>query len=104
MLRFLADENFDNDILRALRSQDASLDVLRVQDIGLGGFDDEALLAWTARNGRILLTHDVTTITAYAYERVVKELPMPGVIAVPEGGSIREAAGEPCVARELQRR
>ena len=32
--------------------------------------------------GRILLTHDVATITRYAYERLANNLAMPGVIEI----------------------
>ena len=82
MLRFLADENFNNDILRGLLRRQPDLDIVRVQDIGLSGADDPTLLAWAAQQGRIILTHDVTTMTRYAYERVQAGGPMPGVFEV----------------------
>lgn len=82
MLRWLADENFNNDILRALFRMDPGIDVVRAQDAGLTGIDDEALLAWAAQQDRVLLTHDVSTITAHAYRRVMKGEPMPGVFEV----------------------
>ena len=40
------------------------------------------MLAWAAGEGRVLLTHDIRTITRYAYERVVASLAMPGVFEV----------------------
>jgi hypothetical protein len=52
---------------------------VRAQDVSLSGVDDPEVLAWAAREGRVLLTHDVSTITRYAYERVAGGLPMPGV-------------------------
>jgi hypothetical protein len=84
MLRLIADENFNNDILRALDRAVAELDLVRVQDVGLLGADDEVVLSWAAQENRILLTHDVSTMTEFAYERVRAGLPMPGVIEVPE--------------------
>src|SRR4051794_27811607 len=39
-LRWLADENFNNDILRALFRRNHVLDIVRVQDVGLSGVDD----------------------------------------------------------------
>jgi hypothetical protein len=81
-LRWLADENFNNDILRALFRRKPEIDVVRAQDAGLTGIDDEALLAWAAEHHRVLLTHDVSTITAHAYRRVMKGEPMPGVFEV----------------------
>ncbi|BAY10828.1 DUF5615 family PIN-like protein [Calothrix sp. NIES-2098] len=82
MLKLLADENFDNTIVRGLLRRRASIDIVRVQDVGLSGEDDPTILAWAAEEDRILLTHDVATITRFAYERVAQDLPMPGVIEV----------------------
>lgn len=82
MLRLLADENFDNTIVRGLLRRRPSIDIVRVQDVGLSGKDDPTILAWAAEENRVLLTHDVATITHFAYERVVQGLPMPGVIEV----------------------
>lgn len=45
MLRLLADENFNGDIVRGLRLREASTDVVRVQDVGLRGAEDPDLLA-----------------------------------------------------------
>lgn len=82
MLRFVADENFNNDIVRGMLRRAPELDIVRVQDVELSGADDPTVLDWAARTGRILLTHDVKTITHYAYERVSSGLPMPGVFEV----------------------
>ena len=94
MLRWLADESLNNDILRALFRRMPNIDVVRAQDVGLRGSDDEALLAWAAEEDRVLLTHDVSTITAQAYQRVMKGDPMPGMFEVGRGVSIRVAADD----------
>lgn len=49
MLRLAADENFNNDIVRALKRRKPELDIVRVQDAGLGGADDPTVLAWESR-------------------------------------------------------
>jgi hypothetical protein len=94
MLRFAADENFNNNIIRGLRRSRPGIDIVRVQDSGLASAADPAILAWAAREGRILLTHDVSTITRYAFERVQKKEPMPGVFevsrVVPVGQAIED--------------
>ena len=82
MLRFAADENFNNDIVRGLLRRKPHLDIVRVQDAGLSGADDSTVLEWTAREGRILLTHDVSTMTHYAYGRIQLHKPMPGIFEV----------------------
>ena len=82
MPRFVADENFNNDIVRGMLRRAPDLDIVRVQDVDLSGVDDPTVLDWAARTDGILLTHDVKTITHYAYERVRAGLPMPGVFEV----------------------
>jgi hypothetical protein len=94
MLRLAADENFNNDIVRGVRRRNAQVDVVRIQDAGLSGSDDRTILEWAARNTRALLTHDVSTMTLYASERVREGKPMPGVFEVsrkvPIGVAIEE--------------
>ena len=58
------------------------LDIIRVQDAGLSGADDPDVLEWAAKEGRVLLTHDITTMAAFAYKRVRANQPMPGVLEV----------------------
>lgn len=82
MLHFAADENFNNDIIRGLLRGSPTLDIVRIQDAGLSGATDPAVLRWAADHGRILLTHDVSTMTRYAWERVQNGEPMPGVFEV----------------------
>jgi predicted nuclease of predicted toxin-antitoxin system len=81
-MKFLVDENFDNTIVRGLLRRNPDIDILRVQDVGLSGKDDPTILAWAAQEGRILLTHDVATITRYAYERIEAGQIMMGVVEV----------------------
>ena len=81
MIKLLADENLDNTIIRGLLRRNPDIGIVRVQDIDLSGEDDPIVLEWAADKGRILLTHDVATITRYAYERVANNLAMPGVLS-----------------------
>ena len=94
MLRILADENFNGDIVRGLLLRQRDLDILRVQDVGLQGADDPDVLAWAAEQGRIVLTHDRATMPDYAYQRVAAGKKMPGVFVVndrfPVGSAIQE--------------
>jgi hypothetical protein len=55
MMRFLADENFNNDVLRGILCAYPDLDIVRVQDTAFAGVDDPALLAEAASRGAILL-------------------------------------------------
>lgn len=48
MLRLLADENFNDDIVRGLLLRQSDLDIVRVRDVGLAGADDPDILGWAA--------------------------------------------------------
>ncbi|HSK73659.1 MAG TPA: DUF5615 family PIN-like protein [Pyrinomonadaceae bacterium] len=91
MTRFLADENFDNRIIRGLLRHLPEIDIVRVQDVGLINADDPEILSWAAVEKRVLLTHDVATMTAFAYKRIAEDLPMAGIFEVPKKLSISEA-------------
>ncbi|MCA9970898.1 MAG: DUF5615 family PIN-like protein [Anaerolineales bacterium] len=82
-MKFAADENFDNRILRGLKRRIFDLDVVRVQDLAIAGAEDPIVLAWAAENGRILLTHDQRTIPGFAFDRISRGETMAGVIVVP---------------------
>ena len=81
-LRFVIDEDFDNDILRRVLRRLPELAIVRSQDVGLSGAKDPVILQWAAQEGRVLLTHDVSTMTAHAAARVRAGLPLPGVFAI----------------------
>ncbi len=82
MIRLADDENLNDAITRGLRRRHPVIDIVRVQDAGLSGTDDPTILQWAAEQGRVLLTHDVSTMTKYAYERLRNGQPMPGVFEV----------------------
>src|SRR5437667_8419587 len=94
MLRFLADENFHGAVVDGLRLHHPQIDVVRAQDLEIAGADVPVLLDWAARNGRVLLTHDASTVTRDAYDRVRAGLPMPGVFEVAQDLSIGQAIEE----------
>jgi hypothetical protein len=82
MLRLASDADFNGDTLRGLFQRQPDLNLIRVQDVGLRTADDDAILEWAAVGGRILLTHDRTTMPNFAYERVKAGRLMPGVFVI----------------------
>jgi len=82
MLAYLADENLDRSVVRGLLRRKKELNIVRVQDVGLSGAKDVPLLEWAAHENRLLLTHDVRTITKHAYARAEAGLRMPGIVEV----------------------
>ena len=80
-MKFLADENFNNDIMRGVwrRIPDAHMD--RVQDF-IPRADDMSVLSYAAEHGYIVITHDVNTLRGLYYERLEKGQPVPGVFLI----------------------
>lgn len=93
-VRWLADENFNNDIARALVRQRPDLDIVRAVEAGLGGKSDSEVLAWAAQEKRILLTHDVRTMAGEAYQRVAAGEPMPRVWEVRKNVTVASAVDD----------
>jgi hypothetical protein len=82
-LRLLLDEDFNNDVLRGLLRRKSDVDVVRVQDVEeIAGASDPEILAWAGQEGRVVFTHDVSTMTAHAIERIEAEQPVPGIFVV----------------------
>ena len=91
MIALAADEDFNNDILRGLFRRLPNLDLVRVQDEQLSGAGDVTVLEWAAQENRVLLSHDVSTITKHAFDRITAKDPMPGVFEVPQSLSVGDA-------------
>jgi len=56
--------------------------------------EDSTLLEWAAAHRRLLLTHDVSTMTKFAQQRVASGLPMPGIFVVSQAVTIGTAVDE----------
>nr|WP_290225743.1 DUF5615 family PIN-like protein [Trichocoleus desertorum] len=102
LVKFVADENFKSAIVRGLLRQQPELDIVRLQDIGLSGINDSTLLEWAAQERRVLLTHDVRTITKYAYERLATGLLMAGVVEVRQDAPIGQVIDDVLLLSEFE--
>jgi len=81
-MKFLADENFNNDILRGVWRRVPRAVFVRVQDIDIAGAHDSQVLTYAAEHGYILLSHDTNTMPGHFYTRLKANLPVPGVFLV----------------------
>lgn len=90
----MSDENFNGDIVRGLFLQRPYLDLVRVQDVGLRKADDPKILDWAGINQRILLTHDRATMPDFAYQRLMKKQPMPGLFVIHDRMPVRQVIDE----------
>jgi predicted nuclease of predicted toxin-antitoxin system len=88
MLKFMADEHIAKHLIRGLLLREPTLDIIRMQDVGLRTEDDHTLLAWAAQANRLLITYDTSTIPRAAYKRVGAGQVVPGVIVIRSDMSI----------------
>lgn len=98
MIAVFTDEDFDGHITRGVVRRLPELDLVRVQDAGLRGAEDPKILEWAAQAGRVLLTHDGSTMVGHAYERVAAGQPMPGVVVVRHTMPIGQAIEDVLIA------
>lgn len=88
MARLLADENFNRYIFEGLLRRRPELNIVRVQDVGLRNTDDRVILEWAFQANRVLLTHDISTMTEFGREQIATGLNTAGIIIVIENASI----------------
>jgi predicted nuclease of predicted toxin-antitoxin system len=61
-VKWLADENLRNAIVRGILRRAPGFDIVRAQDAQISGEDDAVVLDWATRHDRTVLTHDVSTM------------------------------------------
>lgn len=82
MLPLLIDQNFNQIILRGLRTRIHELDAVTAYEIGLSVASDPELLAWAAKENRLLVTHDHHTMPDHVAERIASGEKVAGVLLV----------------------
>jgi hypothetical protein len=100
MIRFLTDEDFNGRIVRGLFLRKVGLDLVRVQDVGLGGADDDSVLEWADKNGRVLLTHDGRTMPNHVRSRLERGAHVPGVFIVDDRAAIGDCVEDVLLVAE----
>jgi predicted nuclease of predicted toxin-antitoxin system len=78
VIRLATDQDFNARIVSGLRRRVPDLDVMSVRDVGLATAPDPEILEWAAREQRVLLSHDVSTLVGFADERCGEESTMQG--------------------------
>jgi hypothetical protein len=99
-IRFVADEDLDNRIIRGLLRRKSKLDIVRIQDASLSGENDASILAWASQEQRVLLTHDISTMTRFAFERIDSGNSIAGIIEIPQSLSIGAAIEDILIIEE----
>ncbi len=68
MLRVAADENLNGDIVRGILRRNPENRHRSGTGRKLSGADDLTILEWAAREGRVVVSHDISTLAGYAFE------------------------------------
>ena len=82
MIRFQADADLDYDIVLAVRRRERAVDFASAADSGLIGLGDPEVLEISARQNRILITHDRRTMPGHFRDRLGVGKESPGVFIV----------------------
>lgn len=93
-VRFQADADLNQIIVAAMLRREPSVDVRSASAAGLAGLPDPEVLRLAADDGRVLLTHDRTTMPRF-FSEFIREHPSPGLIVIPQH------LGLPLVVEEL---
>lgn len=86
-LRFQADADLNPEIGRGLRRREPAIDFRGAGGVIPDGTPDPEVLQIAAEAGRVLVSHDITTMPGH-FERFVAERESPGVLLIPSRRSI----------------
>ena|SRR5205085_1380027 len=78
--RFLADQDLNDAIVRGVRRLEPAIEFIRLRDIGLEELPDEQVLRFAAREGWIVVSHDVSSMPAAASSLLATGEIMKGLI------------------------
>ena len=84
-MKWLSDENFDNDIVRGVLRRSPEFDVVRAQDVDeVTSRNDVVLLGWATRHGRVVLSHDLSTIIPAMRQQLLQTGSCAPIVLVPD--------------------
>ncbi len=86
--RFQADADLNEDIVDGVVRWEPTIDFQTAAEAGLRGLPDQEVLAFAARENRILITHDRRTMPAH-FANFIFSRNSPGVMVVGQRLSVR---------------
>ena len=92
-IRFQADADLNQIIVSAVLRRVPAIDFRTATTAGLAGLKDHEVLALAARDGRILVTHDQSTMPRH-FGEFVRLQRSPGLIVVPQHLPVGEVADD----------
>jgi hypothetical protein len=92
-IRFQADADLNQIIVSAVLRRVPAIDFRTATAAGLGALSDQEVLARAARDDRILVTHDQTTMPRH-FGEFVRAQRSPGLLVVPQHLAVRQVADD----------
>jgi hypothetical protein len=89
-VRFQADADFNQNIVRAVRRRAPEIDFQTAHEAGLHGLDAQVVLAQAAREGRLLVSHDRRTMPSH-FANFMATRTSAGVILISQNLPIMQA-------------
>jgi hypothetical protein len=100
-VKWLADENFRNAIIRGLVRRAPALDILRAQDVpDVAGRNDRTLLKFAIAEDRIVITDDLSTMIPAMLEQIRLESRCAPIVLVPDSLPISVAVEDLLILNE----
>lgn len=81
-LRFLADHDLNEQIVTGVLRREPLVEFVRVRDIGYNQRPDAEVLEYATSEGHVIVSHDVNTMPAAAYERLANGADVSGLLMV----------------------
>jgi len=86
--RFLVDQDFNEHIVTGVLRREPAIEFVRLRDVGMEQRPDAEVLAYAAREGLLLCSHDVNTMTDEAFARLAAGEPLAGLFMAQQRGAI----------------
>ena len=80
--RFLADHDLNEHILDGMLRREPAIEVIRSRDAGMHMRSDAEVLQFAAEQSFLVISHDVNTMSAAAYQRIEEGKSMTGLFLV----------------------
>jgi hypothetical protein len=90
-IRFQADEDLNEDIVKGVRRRLPSVDFLLAHDAGMLGQEDPMVLAYAAAQNRILVSHDKRTMPRHFSNYLASGHEIPGLMLIEQTLPIGQA-------------
>ncbi len=81
-ISLLADADLNRAIVTGVQRREPALDFLTADEAGIEGQGDPDVLEFAASQGRILVSHDTTTMPVHFFDRMRSAWSSPGVFLV----------------------